>query len=101
MSKHQKFKKSCADLLGGECAICGRTVTYDNLHTFEFHHLNPNLKQFTFGSHRWRREDIIHEITTKCILVCDYPCHKELTKMTNRCLRVANKRKQQKLKEII
>jgi len=78
--KHQKtifrrnMKLQAIKLLGGECCKCGYNKCVDAL---EFHHENPNEKEFKLGSGNtmsWR--DYKAEVQ-KCILVCSN-CHKEI-----------------------
>ena len=78
--KHQKtilrrsMKLQAIKLLGGKCSICGYDRGVDAL---EFHHTNPNEKEFKLGSGNtisWR--DYKNE-ALKCILVCSN-CHKEI-----------------------
>ena len=69
-------KKRLVEAFGGKCGICG----YNKCNmALEFHHLNPNEKEFSFGSivaspKSWSK--IVNEIR-KCICVCSN-CHKEI-----------------------
>ena len=73
----QNSRSDFLDLLrksqGGKCIHCG----YDKyLGALEFHHLNPNEKDFTIGNRDFKLKECIEE-SKKCILVCSN-CHKEL-----------------------
>ena len=71
--KKQKYKLKMIQYKGGKCEICG----YDkNIAALEFHHLNPEEKEFTVSDthHSW--EDTQKELD-KCICVCAN-CHREL-----------------------
>ena len=78
--KHQKtilrrsMKLQAIKLLGGKCSICGYDRCIDAL---EFHHSNPEMKEFKLGSGNtisWRE---YKAEALKCILVCSN-CHKEI-----------------------
>lgn len=70
----QKTKEKALEYKGKKCSICG----YDKCSwALEFHHINPNEKEFTFSkysNHAWSK---IQKELDKCILVCAN-CHKEL-----------------------
>ena len=58
---------------GGKCIRCG----YDKcLKALEFHHIDPNKKDFTISNDHFKLIDAVEEIK-KCILICSN-CHKEL-----------------------
>ena len=78
--KHQKtmlrqsMKRQAIKLLGGKCSICGYDRCIDAL---EFHHKNPQEKEFKLGSGNtisWRE---YKAEALKCKLVCSN-CHKEI-----------------------
>lgn len=58
---------------GGKCQRCGYS-TY--LGALDFHHLDPNEKDFTIGNRDFRLVDCIEE-SKKCILICTN-CHREI-----------------------
>jgi hypothetical protein len=72
----KKTKARLVKALGGKCNICG----YDKCsNALEFHHLNPNEKDFNFGKIRanpksWNK--IVAEVK-KCVLLCSN-CHREV-----------------------
>lgn len=73
-SYRQRMKEKLVNYKGGKCQLCG----YDKCITsLEFHHLNPNEKDFgisTYSNLKW--ETIISEVN-KCIMVCAN-CHREI-----------------------
>lgn len=60
---------------GGKCEICG----YDKYQgALEFHHLNPEEKDFGIAAKGYTRSfEKVKEEIEKCILVCSN-CHKEI-----------------------
>ncbi len=69
------FKQKCVEYKGGQCVTCG----YDKcIGALEFHHLNPNSKDFTIAHLRSYtfNEKVTNELD-KCILVCAN-CHREI-----------------------
>ena len=70
----QRLKERAVYVLGDKCACCGYNKCIQAL---EFHHLDPNEKDFSFGSNSNRSwADTRNEIK-KCILVCAN-CHREI-----------------------
>jgi hypothetical protein len=78
--KHQKtllrrsMKIQAIKLLGDKCCLCGYNRCIDAL---EFHHENPNEKQFKLGSGNTMSWQDYKKEALKCILVCSN-CHKEI-----------------------
>lgn len=78
--KHQKtilrrnMKKQAIKLLGGKCQICGYSKCIDAL---EFHHENPNEKEFKLGFGNTMSWKDYKKEALKCVLVCSN-CHKEI-----------------------
>ena len=78
--KHQKtilrrsMKKQAIKLLDGKCILCGYDKCIDAL---EFHHENPNEKEFKLGSGNTMSWKDYKTEALKCILVCSN-CHKEI-----------------------
>lgn len=78
--KHQKtilrrnMKLQAIKLLGGECSMCGYSRCIDAL---EFHHENPNEKEFKLGSGNTISWKDYKTEALKCTLVCSN-CHKEI-----------------------
>lgn len=58
---------------GGQCERCGYNTC---LKALEFHHLNPNEKDFTISNDHFKLAEAVEE-SKKCILLCAN-CHREL-----------------------
>ena len=59
---------------GNKCSICG----YDKcIAALEFHHINPNEKEFHLGKAQTTNLAKLRKELSKCILVCSN-CHKEI-----------------------
>lgn len=78
--KHQKtilrrsMKVHAIKLLGGKCSVCGYDRCVDAL---EFHHANPQEKEFKLGSGNTMSWKEYKAEALKCKLVCSN-CHKEI-----------------------
>lgn len=62
------------ELKGGKCIRCGYIFNGQNIAAFEFHHTNPQEKDFKIGNvgnKSWK--SIVHELA-KCELLCAN-CH--------------------------
>lgn len=60
---------------GGKCEICGYNKC---LGALDFHHLDPNQKDFNISNSKiYKNLDILKEEVDKCILVCAN-CHREI-----------------------
>lgn len=72
----KKAKNKLVQAMGGQCQVC----SYDKCqNALEFHHINPEEKELSFGRFRANPiaiEKIIQELK-KCILVCAN-CHREI-----------------------
>ncbi len=74
MKSETKLKQQCVDYKGGKCQVCG----YKNcLAALDFHHLNPNEKDFTVARKKMNiaNEEMKQELD-KCVLICAN-CHRE------------------------
>ena len=73
--RRDKIKEMGAQYKGGKCCICG----YDKyIGALEFHHLDPNQKDFGISAKGYTRSfERVKEELDKCILVCSN-CHKEI-----------------------
>lgn len=71
-SRHKK-KVELVAYKGGKCEICGYSKCIQAL---EFHHLNPEEKDFNISSSSKSLNELKKEID-KCILVCAN-CHREI-----------------------
>jgi hypothetical protein len=68
-----KLKLKAIEYKGGKCVICGYNKCARSL---DFHHLDPNTKEFTVSSKKISFEALKEELN-KCILVCKN-CHGEI-----------------------
>jgi hypothetical protein len=68
---YNKQKEKAKKLLGGKCSSCG----YNRIELLDFHHLDPNEKDFTISSDGRNFEKLLLE-ARKCILLCAN-CHRE------------------------
>jgi hypothetical protein len=76
LDRQKSIKKKALIYKGGCCEVCGYSKCESAL---EFHHLNPNEKDFNISSIRQLSnftEKIKNELD-KCILVCSN-CHREI-----------------------
>lgn len=75
---NQKFKQKCIDYKGGKCQVCGYNRC---LAALDFHHINPNEKEFDIADRRISRSPkkwkLIEKELNKCICVCRN-CHQEI-----------------------
>ena len=62
------------EICGGKCSICGYDRCVDAL---EFHHENPQEKEFKLGSGNTMSWKEYRAEALKCKLVCSN-CHKEI-----------------------
>jgi hypothetical protein len=72
--KRIQLKIQAINFLGGKCVDCGLQVDNYNWPVFQFHHLNPEEKEFNVCSKLYSSiEDIFDELN-KCICLCAN-CH--------------------------
>jgi len=69
----KRVKLKLLEYKGGQCVMCGYNKCSRSL---EFHHLDPNEKDFTISGKSWSFERLKCEVD-KCILVCSN-CHNEI-----------------------
>lgn len=75
VERTKKLKKEMVDYKGGCCEICGYKKYIGAL---DFHHINPNEKDFTIAHIRqYKFDEVIKEELDKCMLVCSN-CHREI-----------------------
>ena len=73
--RREKLKLLAVEYKGGECEICGYKKCVNAL---EFHHIDPNEKEFGVGENGYTRSiEAIKKELDKCILVCSN-CHREI-----------------------
>lgn len=69
----QKLKDKSIEYKGGKCVLCG----YDKSKwALDFHHQNPNEKDFNLASYKTLKWENIKNELDKCILLCSN-CHRE------------------------
>lgn len=73
--RRDKIKEKAVQYKGCKCCICGYNKYIGAL---EFHHLDPNQKDFGIGSKGYTRSfDKVKKELDKCICVCAN-CHREI-----------------------
>lgn len=72
--RRKRIKGILINELGNKCCICGYNKYQGSL---EFHHINPEEKDFTFGKMVSKSLAAIVSEIQKCVLVCSN-CHKEV-----------------------
>ena len=73
--RREKTKKLLVEYKGGKCEICEYNKCTSAL---EFHHLDPNEKDFGIGAKGYTRSiETNKQEVDKCILVCAN-CHREI-----------------------
>lgn len=72
----RRSKERMVEAMGGKCQCCGYNKC---LQALAFHHIDPTVKELTFGSLRAnpKRWDSIIDELKKCVLVC-HNCHSEI-----------------------
>lgn len=73
IKRRQELKKMSVNYKGGKCLLCGYNKC---MSAMEFHHINPNEKDFQVSGKSISWEKIKIELD-KCILVCSN-CHQEI-----------------------
>lgn len=75
INRQQTFKIKCLEYKGNSCLVCNYNKYYGAL---EFHHLDPNEKDFSIGSVKlYQFNDNIKKELDKCVVLCSN-CHKEV-----------------------
>ena len=69
-----KRKKQYVELLGGECEHCHIRLNDSNYAIFDFHHIDPNTKEYSWSKLRLFSDSNIKEELSKCQLLCAN-CH--------------------------
>jgi hypothetical protein len=75
-NRRRDFKQWCVDYKGGKCISCGYSRCNSAL---DFHHLDPNEKDFAFSDRRgnlMKKTVAVIELD-KCVLLCKN-CHSEV-----------------------
>lgn len=69
----QRRKQWAVEAFGGKCGICGYNKCIEAL---DFHHLNPDEKEFTLTASVANRQKFVNELK-KCVCLCSN-CHREV-----------------------
>ncbi len=69
----KKRKKELVEYKGGNCQCCGYNKSMNAL---QFHHINPDEKDFTIGGRNYSIDKMKLEVD-KCVLLCSN-CHTEI-----------------------
>lgn len=72
--KRRAFKRECIAYKGGHCVQCQYYRCQDAL---EFHHLDPNEKDFMVSEVQHTSLERVKDELDKCVLLCSN-CHKEI-----------------------
>lgn len=72
--KRRAIKKALVNYKGGKCEKCGYNKS---MRALEFHHLNPQEKDFGISKNINKSIDKLKQEVDKCILVCSN-CHAEI-----------------------
>lgn len=82
LKRRESNKEKYILLKGGKCEICGFEYNRENAACFDFHHENPNEKEYNPSEAiRLREENALRELN-KCKLVCAN-CHRLIHYKTN------------------
>ena len=73
-NSRQRLKARLVYIMGEKCCICGYNKCVTAL---EFHHINPQEKEFTLSTNANIGFEKAKEEIKKCILVCAN-CHREI-----------------------
>lgn len=75
VERTKKLKQEMVNYKGGCCEICGYNKYIGAL---DFHHINPDQKDFTIAKVRqYKFDELIKKELDKCMLVCSN-CHREI-----------------------
>ena len=72
--KRQEIKRKAVEYLGGSCMMCGYNRCIASL---DFHHRNPEEKDFRLSDGKPRKWDTVQKELDKCDLLCKN-CHCEV-----------------------
>ena len=68
-------KVDAINLLGGQCTDCAFQLGNSHYSVFEFHHLDPSVKDVDWSKLRLRTWAATQQELTKCVLLCAN-CHR-------------------------
>jgi len=73
VDRQQRLKRMAVEYKGGRCAHCG----YDRyIGSLEFHHIDPEIKEFNLAHFRSTSFEKVKDELDKCLLLCSN-CHRE------------------------
>ena len=75
MERWKQRKIKYIQQLGGKCQSCGLELTDSNFSVFDFHHTDPQEKEYVWTKLRLFSDSRIQEELSKCIVVCAN-CHR-------------------------
>lgn len=75
--RKQQLKIKAVEYMGGKCADCG---LIDDPCVYDFHHLDPSIKEFSFGGAGGKGFERIKVELAKCIMLCAI-CHRKRHKV--------------------
>lgn len=75
IDRGRQIKLRMLEYKRGKCIDCNLLATEANACVFDFHHLDPTIKDVNFNSIRWKKWEIITKELDKCVLVCAN-CHR-------------------------
>ncbi|MDD4804143.1 MAG: hypothetical protein PHN69_03130 [Candidatus Pacebacteria bacterium] len=71
-------KRKLINIKGGICEICGLKYNNKNASVFQFHHINPDEKEYMLSlGYMWRKWETLIKEVGKCKLLCAN-CHSQL-----------------------
>ena len=72
MNRWTERKLKAIEQFGGKCLDCGKKYPHQ---VYEFHHLDPKTKKFTWTKLRLQSEKTLKLELAKCVLLCAN-CHR-------------------------
>jgi hypothetical protein len=72
--RQRMMKPKAVDYLGGKCEDCG-LIQNNNSWLFDFHHKDPSIKEWDWGSRRTSNWEKMKVEIDKCVLLCSN-CHR-------------------------
>lgn len=76
-AKKKERKLHAIEYKGGKCEVCGLVGVESNQVVFDFHHLDPTLKDYTPSNLMDKSLERLHNELDKCILLCSN-CHRQV-----------------------
>ena len=72
-ARRQKRVGEWFNSLKTPCIVCGESEPV----CIDFHHINPEEKDFTIGKHRGKAREILEKEISKCVCLCSN-CHRKV-----------------------